>query len=196
MPASRAARTQANAASSSTWPPWVSQLPYAISLMFRPERPRRLNSTSRTLDRALGRPEGPFHGRGQRGPLSDVGAQGDVGLRKAPAADHGRPADAVPGQPAGLLRARETLLDLSLDPAAEDDGVDDQQEEEAEEQEARIVPDDQARDDRADEGDTGDGEEEAADVAPGVDDLAHQLAHGAALPRGRGGVVAARGAQP
>ena len=40
MPRSRAARTQAVAASSSTWEPWVIQLPYEISLTSRPDRPR------------------------------------------------------------------------------------------------------------------------------------------------------------
>src|SRR6476469_2458628 len=106
MPASRAARTQAVAASSSTWPPWVSQLPYAISEMFRPERPRRLNSTSPTLSPV---------------PSSDVGTQGDVGLREPPAADHRRAADAVPGQAAGRLVApREPLGDLALDATAQD----------------------------------------------------------------------------
>jgi hypothetical protein len=40
MPTSRAALTHASAASSSTWEPWVIQLPYAISLIIRPERPR------------------------------------------------------------------------------------------------------------------------------------------------------------
>ena len=40
IPASRAARTQATAASSSTWEPCVIQLPYEISLTSRPDRPR------------------------------------------------------------------------------------------------------------------------------------------------------------
>src|SRR3954453_21180881 len=106
MPTSRAARTQASAASSSTWPPWVSQLPYAISEMFRPERPRRLNSTNGNARRAAEpHPLAPCRdpprareGRGAGGPLSDVDAQGHVGLREAPAPDHRGAADAVPGQ--------------------------------------------------------------------------------------------------
>src|SRR4051812_23480213 len=40
MPSSSARRTQARAASSSTWDPWVSQLPYAISETLRPLLPR------------------------------------------------------------------------------------------------------------------------------------------------------------
>src|SRR4051794_36235552 len=101
MPTSRAARTHASAASSSTWPPWVSQLPYAISEMFRPERPRRLNSTTPTLS--------PLRGLA-------LGARGDVGLREPPAADHRRAADAVPGQaPRRLVALREPLGDLVLD---------------------------------------------------------------------------------
>src|SRR3954451_17285141 len=40
MPSSIAARTQAIAASFSTWEPWVIQLPYAISLTSRPLWPR------------------------------------------------------------------------------------------------------------------------------------------------------------
>src|SRR2546430_10069967 len=40
MPSSSAARTQAMAASFSTWEPWVIQLPYEISLTRRPLWPR------------------------------------------------------------------------------------------------------------------------------------------------------------
>src|SRR3954471_16064042 len=99
MPLSRAARTQACAASSSTWLPCVSQLPYAISEMVRPERPSRLYSTC--ADRSPP--------RRAASPGSDVGAHPDLGLREAPAPDHGRAAHAVPdrtlraliGQPVG-----------------------------------------------------------------------------------------------
>src|SRR3954452_3272136 len=174
MPASRAARTQATAASSSTWPPWVSQLPYAISEMVRPERPSRLNSTR---DDAMRAPSVPPGG----GPVSDVGAQRDVGLREAPAPDHGGAADAVPGQaPADRVALRATLGDLALDAPAEDDRVDDHHEEEAEQQQTRVVLHDRARGDRADQGDCGDHQEEAADVAAGIDDVADVLAHRAA----------------
>ena len=44
MPASRAAVTHAAAASSSSWLPWVTQLPYATALTRRPDRPSCLNS--------------------------------------------------------------------------------------------------------------------------------------------------------
>src|SRR3954449_12424018 len=97
MPASSAACTQACAASSSTWPPWVSQLPYAISEMVRPERPSRLNSTCSDASPA----PGGLH----------LGAERDLGLREAPAADHRRAADAVPDDAAGVLMLRETLSD-------------------------------------------------------------------------------------
>src|SRR4051794_3418686 len=49
MPLSRAARTHASACSSSTWLPWVSQLPYEISVTSRPLRPRFRYSMSATL---------------------------------------------------------------------------------------------------------------------------------------------------
>jgi len=61
MPASSAARTHAVAASSSTWLPWVSQLPYETSLTDRPLRPRRRNSIRRTYLRVA-----PTPGRGSR----------------------------------------------------------------------------------------------------------------------------------
>ena len=48
-----------------------------------------------------------------------------------------------------------------------------------------------ARRDRADQRDTGDHQEEAADIAPRVDDVAHQLADGAAVAGGEVGLVAA-----
>src|SRR3954463_6128589 len=138
MPTSRAARTHANAASSSTWPPWVSQLPYAISEMVRPERPRRLNSTNGdAMPRAGPRRVRLRRGRSERASgaeggvlVSDVGAQGDVGLREAPAADHRRAADAVPGQAAAVVALREALGNLPLDAAAEHHGVDDHDQEE------------------------------------------------------------------
>src|SRR6476661_7360088 len=178
MPTSRAACTQASAASSSTWPPWVSQLPYAISEMFRPERPRRLNSTTPTLSP---RPE------------LDLGARGDVRLREPPATDHRRAADAVPGQPAGrLVTLREALGDLVLDAAAQDHGVDDHHEEEAEQQQAGVVLHERVGGDRADQRDHGDHQEEAADVAAGVDDVADVLAHRAAVA-GRQVVVVTAG---
>src|SRR6476620_6958164 len=53
MPASRAARTHAAACSSSTWPPWVSQLPYEISLTNMPLRPRCRNSMPATIRDAI-----------------------------------------------------------------------------------------------------------------------------------------------
>src|SRR6478609_5618565 len=40
IPASRAARTHCAATSFSTWEPWVSQLPYVMDEILRPERPR------------------------------------------------------------------------------------------------------------------------------------------------------------
>ncbi len=40
IPSSSACRTHAVAASSSTWDPWVNQLPYAISEIFSPLLPR------------------------------------------------------------------------------------------------------------------------------------------------------------
>src|SRR3954453_2236745 len=49
MPLSRAVRTHASACSSSTWLPWVSQLPYEISVTSRPLRPRCRYSMSATL---------------------------------------------------------------------------------------------------------------------------------------------------
>src|SRR3954453_17967691 len=49
MPLSRAARTHARACSSSTWLPWVSQLPYEISVTSRPLRPRCRYSMPATL---------------------------------------------------------------------------------------------------------------------------------------------------
>src|SRR3712207_6369907 len=114
------------AASSSTWPPWVSQLPYAISEMVRPERPRRLNST-------------PADASGDR---LDLRAERDLGLGEPPAADHGGAADAVPDQAAGLPRlrvVREALGELALDLPAQHHRVDDQQEEEAEQHKAGVA---------------------------------------------------------
>src|SRR6476469_5631141 len=49
MPLSSAARTHASTCSSSTWLPWVSQLPYEISLTRRPLRPRCRCSMNPTL---------------------------------------------------------------------------------------------------------------------------------------------------
>ena len=49
MPSSRACRTHARAASSSTWEPWVSQLPYAMAEIFRPLAPRLRISMLPTL---------------------------------------------------------------------------------------------------------------------------------------------------
>src|SRR3954469_10896248 len=49
IPLSRAARTHASACSSSTWLPWVSQLPYEISVTSRPLRPRCRYSMPATL---------------------------------------------------------------------------------------------------------------------------------------------------
>src|SRR4051794_7989806 len=118
MPASSAARTQACAASSSTWLPCVSQLPYAISEMVRPERPRRLYST-----RPDARP-----GRRERCGRSGVLLRGGVGLGEPPAADHGRPADAVPDVPTAR-GPREPLGDGLADLPGEDERVDDDQQE-------------------------------------------------------------------
>src|SRR5215212_3673721 len=181
MPASRAARTQANAASSSTWPPWVSQLPYAISEMFRPERPRRLNSTSPNASRGVSQLVAGCHS-------SDRGAQRDLGLREAPATDHRGAADAVPDEAPGALGlriVREALGDLPLFPSAEDHRVDDHDQEEAQQHDGRVVLDGEARGDGADQRDRGDDEEEAADVAPGVHDVAHELADRPAVARGQ-----------
>ena len=69
----------------------------------------------------------------------------------------------------------------------------DHHEEEAEQQQAGVVLHDEAREDRADQRDGGDRQEEAADVAPRVDDVAHELAHRAAVAGGQVGVVAAGG---
>src|SRR5260370_2725008 len=49
IPSSSAVATHARAASSSTCEPWVIQFPYAISLIFRPDRPRRRCSMRSTL---------------------------------------------------------------------------------------------------------------------------------------------------
>src|SRR3954469_5953877 len=95
IPTSRAARTLACAASSSTWLPCVSQLPYAISEMVRPERPSRLYSTHADRRRApRARP---------RGLGSELGAERHLGLGEAPAADHRRTAHAVPDRALGAL---------------------------------------------------------------------------------------------
>src|SRR3712207_5390983 len=88
MPTSRAARTQAWAASSSTWLPWVSQLPYEISEMFRPERPSRLNSTSADSSPAEGiEPDGPLRGAGRE--RASGGGQGVLPQTSAPTATSG-----------------------------------------------------------------------------------------------------------
>src|SRR3954451_24620201 len=197
MPTSRAARTHAWAASSSTCPPWVSQLPYAISEMVRPERPSRLYSTRRDVSPGLvtcssghpSRPAPSVRGVGGRVVLSDVGADLDLRLRKAPAPDHGGAADAVPD---GALRVllRQPLGDGALDPPAQQHRVDDEHQEEDHQQEAGIAAQGQVRGDRADDGDAGDHEEEAPDVPPGVDDVADQLLDRALVPPGEIGLVA------
>src|SRR6476659_1515829 len=180
MPWSRAALTHAWAASSSTWPPWVSQLPYAISEMVRPERPSRLNSTSADVSPAA------------TGPRSDVRAQAHGGLREPPAADHGGPADAVHDDPAGgVVRPGEPLGDGPLDLAGQDDRVGREDQEEAQQQDRRVPADGHARRDGADQRHRGDHQEEAAHVAPGVDEVARELAHGAAIPGREGGVLPA-----
>src|SRR5689334_5213003 len=56
MPSSRACRTHARAASSSTCEPWVSQLPYAISEILSPLLPRLRVSMGPTLCRPWARP--------------------------------------------------------------------------------------------------------------------------------------------
>src|SRR3954452_25445318 len=61
MPLSSAARTHASACSSSTWLPWVSQLPYEISVTRRPLRPRCRYSIARRYARPDAEP-GPGPG--------------------------------------------------------------------------------------------------------------------------------------
>src|SRR5882757_10313503 len=103
MPASSAARTHATACSSSTWPPWVIQLPYEISLTVMPLRPRRRNSTTGTLRRA--RSASRSNARRAGGPGSDGVADLDPGLGHPQLAQLAGPAERVPaqGQRADLL---------------------------------------------------------------------------------------------
>src|SRR3712207_4113523 len=130
--------------------------------MLRPERPSRLDSTEPD---AIRTPSSSRLASLRTGP-SDVGAECDLGLGEAPPADHGGPADAVPDQAAHLVAlARETLEDLALDPAAQEDGVRDDHQEEEEPDEDRVALHRGVGDEVPDQHQRGHHEEEAARVA-------------------------------
>ena len=71
MPSSRAWRTHARAASSSTCEPWVSQLPYEMALIFRPLAPRLRISMPATLAPGADRPDG-WQDEAVSSPTADV----------------------------------------------------------------------------------------------------------------------------
>src|SRR5690349_2960279 len=133
--------------------------------MVRPERPSRLYSTYPDA-----RP-GAFRPRRR----SELGADLHLGLREAPAADHRRAADAVPGQAAQPdLGLRELLQDGAPDLAGQHERVDHDDREEADPQDDRVAADGDARRELGDQHEDDDEQEDARDVPPGVDDLAGQ----------------------
>ena len=156
--------------------------------MVRPERPRRLNSTStRRVVLAGRRPDG----RQTSAPRATSG----FGKRQRRIiVERLMPYQASAALGSWSSGKRSATLRLML--PAQDDGVDDDDQEEAEQQRSwrssaptalgTMVPISATR---------GDDQEEAADVAAGVDDVADSRRTGPAVAGGQVGVVAAGGAR-
>src|SRR5680860_482683 len=173
MPASSAERTHATAVSFSTCEPWVSQLPYVISEILRPELPRYLNSMDLTL-------------RGLRGVL----APGHHRLRQARAADLERPEHPVADDARRQLVVGEPGVQRLLQLPGQDEAVG-EAEQDSRAEHCRRDELDLGRLEEADEHDgERDDQEVLPDVAAGIDVVADEPADRALVARGQVPLVA------